>query len=60
MQMNNVTKPTDEQMKIIKNNGNLVITAKPGSGKTYTIIEKINDISKNLLSYKGVIAFLLL
>lgn len=56
MQMNNVTKPTDEQMKIIKNNGNLVITAKPGSGKTYTIIEKINDISKNLLSYKGVIA----
>nr|EEK66950.1 hypothetical protein bcere0006_29160 [Bacillus wiedmannii] len=34
----------------------MVITAKPGSGKTYTIVEKIVDISKNLLNYQGVIA----
>ncbi|EGQ2962736.1 ATP-dependent helicase, partial [Staphylococcus pseudintermedius] len=54
--MKKVTKPTDEQIKIIRENGNLVITAKPGSGKTYTIVEKIIDISKNLLSYQGVIA----
>lgn len=54
--MKKVTKPTDEQIKIIRENGNMVITAKPGSGKTYTIVEKIIDISKNLLSYQGVIA----
>lgn len=54
--MKKVTKPTDEQIKIISENGNLVVTAKPGSGKTYTIVEKIIDISKNPLSYQGVIA----
>lgn len=54
--MKKVTNPTDEQIKIISENGNLVITAKPGSGKTYTIVEKIVDISKNLFSYQGVIA----
>lgn len=54
--MKQVTKPTEEQMEIIKECGNLVVTAKPGSGKTYTIIEKIIDISKGLLSYQGVIA----
>ncbi|MCC2380590.1 ATP-dependent helicase [Bacillus wiedmannii] len=54
--MKKVTKPTDEQINIIRENGNLVITAKPGSGKTYTIVEKIVDISKNLLNYQGVIA----
>lgn len=54
--MKKVTNPTDEQIKIIREIGNLVITAKPGSGKTYTIVEKIIDISKELLSYQGVIA----
>ena len=54
--MKKATKPTDEQVKIIKEQGNLVVTAKPGSGKTYTIVEKILDISKQLLSYQGVIA----
>lgn len=54
--MKKVTKSTAEQIKIIREIGNLVITAKPGSGKTYTIVEKIIDISKNLLSYQGVIA----
>ncbi|MBO0992598.1 UvrD-helicase domain-containing protein [Bacillus sp. SD088] len=54
--MKKVTKPTNEQLKIIEEPGNLVVTAKPGSGKTYTIVEKIIDISKNLLSYQGIIA----
>lgn len=54
--MKKATKPTDEQINIIRENGNLVITAKPGSGKTYTIVEKIVDISKKLLNYQGVIA----
>ncbi|WP_407545267.1 UvrD-helicase domain-containing protein [Priestia sp. HNGD-A6] len=45
-----------EQKEIIDVQGNLVITAKPGSGKTYTIVEKVSNISKILLSYQGVIA----
>lgn len=49
-------RPTDEQVKIINEQGNLVITAKPGSGKTFTIVEKIVNISNNLLNYQGVIA----
>ena len=54
--MKKANKPTNEQVEIIEEQGNLVVTAKPGSGKTYTIVEKIIDISKNLLSYQGVIA----
>ena len=49
-------KPTQEQMKIIKEIGNLVVTAKPGSGKTFTIVEKISTISEQLLDYQGIIA----
>lgn len=56
MRMKKATKPTSEQIRIIEEQGSLVATAKPGSGKTYTIVEKIIDISKNLLSYQGVIA----
>lgn len=56
MRMKRATKPTKEQMKIIEEKGNLVVTAKPGSGKTYTIVEKIIEISKRLLSFQGVIA----
>lgn len=48
--------PTTEQKIIINENNNLVITAKPGSGKTFTIIEKINKISKDLMNFQGVIA----
>jgi DNA helicase-2/ATP-dependent DNA helicase PcrA len=48
--------PTQEQTDAIKEENNLVITAKPGSGKTFTIIEKIKNISDLLLNYQGVIA----
>lgn len=45
-----------EQQVIIEQQGQIVVTAKPGSGKTFTIVEKINMISKKLLDYQGVIA----
>lgn len=49
-------KPTNEQQKILDYNGNIVVTAKPGSGKTYTIVEKIAQIIPQLPKYKGIIA----
>ena len=51
-----IRQPTDEQNRIISHTGNIVVTAKPGSGKTYTIVEKIAQILPGLPSYKGVIA----
>ncbi|ANQ65714.1 UvrD-helicase domain-containing protein [Staphylococcus equorum] len=54
--MSKIISATNEQMKIIKEQGNLVVTAKPGSGKTHTIVEKIKDISTNLMSFQGIIA----
>lgn len=48
--------PTREQENIINCIGNIVVTAKPGSGKTYTIVEKIARLLPNLPDYKGVIA----
>lgn len=54
--MKRATEPTPEQIRIIEEQGNVVVTAKPGSGKTYTIVEKIHHISKGLLSYQGIIA----
>ncbi|GAS83149.1 UvrD-helicase domain-containing protein [Paenibacillus amylolyticus] len=54
--MGNSFPPTDEQNIIIEETGNLVVTAKPGSGKTFTVVEKISVISKTLLNYQGVIA----
>ena len=48
--------PTDEQAKAIECPGNTVITARPGSGKTFTISHKIADESKTLRSYQGIIA----
>ena len=33
--------PTEEQQAILDCDGNIVVTAKPGSGKTYTVVEKI-------------------
>lgn len=52
--MNN--EPTKEQKEILNHDGNIVVTANPGSGKTYTIVEKIGTILTKLPSYKGVIA----
>jgi DNA helicase-2/ATP-dependent DNA helicase PcrA len=48
--------PSDEQKAIIRDKGNVVVTAKPGSGKTFTVVEKIKCISEILLDYQGVIA----
>lgn len=52
----NKNKPTTEQQEIINASGNIVITARPGSGKTFTIVEKIKLISESLLDYQGVVA----
>lgn len=51
-----IKEPTDEQNLIIKDEGNVVVTAKPGSGKTFTIVEKIFQISQRLYDYQGIIA----
>lgn len=48
--------PSDEQLEAIAHPGNLAITAKPGSGKTFTVVEKIYNISLNQLQHQGVIA----
>ena len=37
--------PTQEQQLIIDHPGNTVVTAKPGSGKTYTVVEKMERSS---------------
>lgn len=51
-----IKEPTDEQKRIIEHQGNVVITAKPGSGKTYTVVEMIARIIPQLPEYKGIIA----
>lgn len=48
--------PTKEQENIINCTGNCVVTAKPGSGKTYTVVKMIDKIANSLPDYKGVIA----
>lgn len=52
----NKNEPTAEQQEIIDATGNIVITARPGSGKTFTIVEKIKVISESLLDHEGVVA----
>lgn len=47
---------TDEQRAVIEHNGNCVITARPGSGKTFCVVRKIYQIQNSLPSYQGVIA----
>lgn len=49
-------KPTEEQLSILKQTGNIVVTARPGSGKTYTVVEKIGLVLNELPDYKGIIA----
>ena len=34
-----IKEPTEEQDKILSHEGNIVVTARPGSGKTYTVVE---------------------
>lgn len=48
--------PTEEQKAIISHRGNAVVSAKPGSGKTFTMARMISEHSAGLLSYQGVIA----
>ncbi|WP_412471229.1 UvrD-helicase domain-containing protein [Halobacteriovorax sp. RT-2-4] len=48
--------PTEEQKLIIDCSGHRVVTANPGSGKTFTLSHIIKGVLNNLPSYKGVIA----
>ena len=48
--------PTPDQEKIIEFNGNCVVIAKPGTGKTLTLAYKIRKELATLPPYKGVIA----
>lgn len=48
--------PTQEQKAVLDYNGNIVVTARPGSGKTYTVVEKIAQVLQPLPDYKGIIA----
>lgn len=48
--------PTPEQQAAIDCDGNVVVTARPGSGKTFTLARMIAKESSHLLSYQGVIA----
>ena len=47
---------SEEQKRIIQDKNNIVVTARPGSGKTYTIVEKIQLILEELYNYQGIIA----
>lgn len=51
-----IKNPTPKQQEILEHNGNTVVTAKPGSGKTFTIVEKIAKVLPMLLDFQGVIA----
>lgn len=48
--------PTDEQRRILEYDGNCVVIAKPGSGKTFVLSEKIRVLLPDYPGYKGVIA----
>lgn len=51
-----VKEPTPEQQAVLCHDKNIVVTARPGSGKTYTVVEKIAAILPSLPDFKGVIA----
>lgn len=48
--------PTPEQQRAIDCLGNAVVTARPGSGKTFTLVRMIAREAATLLSYQGIIA----
>lgn len=48
--------PTREQQAAIEHLGNAVVTARPGSGKTFTLVRMIAREASDLLSYQGIIA----
>jgi len=48
--------PTDQQKNILAWNGNAVIVAGPGSGKTWTLAKKVQDIMGKCRNYQGVAA----
>lgn len=48
--------PTPEQQAAIDCEGNVVVTARPGSGKTFTLARMIVRETSRLLSYQGIIA----
>jgi len=49
-------KPTEQQKDIIEYNGNCVVIASPGSGKTYVLSQKIKRNLSILKEHQGVIA----
>lgn len=49
-------KPTEEQAKVIACEESAVVSARPGSGKTFTMARMIAKESERLLSYQGVVA----
>ncbi len=49
-------KPSEEQVKVIACEESAVISARPGSGKTFTMARMIVKASERLLSYQGVVA----
>lgn len=48
--------PTGEQAQVIEWEGNAAVSARPGSGKTFTMACMITNASEKLLSYQGIIA----
>lgn len=48
--------PTLEQQAILNYDNNIVVTARPGSGKTYTVVEKIATVLPLLPDFRGIIA----
>ena len=48
--------PTQSQVLAINSDSSIVVTACPGSGKTFVIVEKIRKELQGLKSHKGVIA----
>ena len=51
-----MVKPTEEQAKVIACEESAVVSARPGSGKTFTMTKMIAKTSEDLLSYQGIVA----
>jgi DNA helicase-2/ATP-dependent DNA helicase PcrA len=49
-------KPTNQQKLILDYDGNSVVIAAPGSGKTFVLSQKIKHNLKTLLDHQGIIA----